>query len=744
MTIEKNFPGWFQRAVFVLLAFAVPVLVSFVIYDQIRSPVVDLVLDWDSGVVLTVPVDSFADWGGFHAGDHIVSVNGIPFADWQTIQIRNYRIEVVRGDQYLSLELPVVSVIRHNPWPLISAALIALTYWGFSLILLVRRFQHREIRLLFLTVQSLAITLFLQIAYSDFYLRQWVMDLSVACLYISAPLGFHYYLTFPVYLGTPRQRKLVLSLVYFGAIISIVFWLLRFDYALQLGIIHTVVVYTSAMGLVGYSYFFRAVPDERRRIRILLLGTILAGMPAILFYLIPTFLGLPNRLPLWLVGLFTVIAPIAYYYAILRHNLFEIDHLLNRTLVYAILSIGILLLYLGPFLLVYRLTSGEILVQMMVAAGLTLIVGLAFDRTRVYVQRLVDRLFYGGWYDYPGVVETISNALSRSTQRLQVEDVLIVQVSDLMKLHPGKLWLGGPDQTLPHKKLGGQIQIVFNLQGQYHGIWTISPRRDGDDFSATDRRILTTLAHQAEIALNNVLLIETLQKQLNEIRHAQRQLLRSREEERSRLARELHDGPIQSLVGLNLQLGLQMVEHSSPHHANENKNFSLIQELGKMQVEVKDLLSELRGVCVELRPPMLDAIGLGAAIRALSEDWTQQHNIAVELDLPTDEHLRSLPEEIRVNLYRVIQEALSNIARHAGALQVQISLVWEETHWKLIIKDNGCGFVPPASPEELIVKGHFGLTGMQERVDLIGGQLKLESAPDEGTEVLVIWPKEES
>jgi hypothetical protein len=147
------------------------------------------------------------------------------------------------------------------------------------------------------------------------------MDLSVAGLYFSASLGFHYYLTFPVYLGTHRQRKIVLILVYGSALISIAVWLLRMNNAIQLGIIHTVVVYTAAMGLVGYAYFFRAVPDERRRLRILLLGTILAGMPAILFYLIPTFLGLQQRLPLWLVGLFTVIAPIAYYYAILRHNL---------------------------------------------------------------------------------------------------------------------------------------------------------------------------------------------------------------------------------------------------------------------------------------------------------------------------------------------------------------------------------------------------------------------------------------
>jgi signal transduction histidine kinase len=738
MATEQISQNWFLRAVFALLAFAIPVLVGLVIYDQIRSPVVDLILDWDTGVLQAVFADSLADWSGFHVGDQIIQVDGIPFEDWQTFEVRNYLVEVNRGNQTHTLELPVLSIFKHNPWALISAVLIALTYWGLSLILLARRFQYREIRLLFLTVQTLAITLLLQIAYSSFYPQQWAMDLSVICLYLSAPLGFHYYLTFPVYLGAAQQRKIALVLVYLGALLSIAAWLVRIDNAVRLGVIHTIVVYTAAMGLVCYSYFFKAVPDERRRLRILLLGTILAGVPAILFYLVPTFLGFPHRMPLWLVGLFTVIAPIAYYYAILRHNLFEIDRLLNRTLVYAILSLGILILYLGPFLLIYRLTSGDILAQTMVAAGLTLIVGLAFGRTRLFVQRLVDRLFYGGWYDFPSVIETISDALSRSTQRSQVEDVLIVQVSDLMQLHPGQLWIGGPDQTLPHKKIGRQIQFAFDLQNQYQGIWTISPRRDGDDFSDSDRRILSTLAHQAEIALNNVLLIETLQKQLSEIRKTQRQLLRSREEERSRLARELHDGPIQTLVGLNLQLGLNLVEQTGETRNSKAETSSpFSQSLLEMRKDVKALLGELRTVCAELRPPMLDAIGLGAAIRALSEDWTQENGIAVQLELPGDDRFRSLPEEVRVNLYRVIQEALTNAARHASPGQVYISLVREEAFWQLLIKDDGCGFVPPFSPDELTAKGHFGLAGIQERVDLIGGKLELKSAPDEGTEVLV-------
>jgi signal transduction histidine kinase len=158
-----------------------------------------------------------------------------------------------------------------------------------------------------------------------------------------------------------------------------------------------------------------------------------------------------------------------------------------------------------------------------------------------------------------------------------------------------------------------------------------------------------------------------------------------------------------------------------------------------MRIEVKGLLAELREVCAELRPPMLDALGLGAAIRALAEDWTQQQNIPIQLDLPANTFLQSLSEEVIVNLYRVIQEALTNIARHAQAHQVWLSLIWDNPNLRMMVKDDGRGFIPPLAPDELTAQGHFGLRGMQERIELIGGQITLNSAPGEGTEVVVTW-----
>jgi signal transduction histidine kinase len=163
-----------------------------------------------------------------------------------------------------------------------------------------------------------------------------------------------------------------------------------------------------------------------------------------------------------------------------------------------------------------------------------------------------------------------------------------------------------------------------------------------------------------------------------------------------------------------------------------------VEVLQDMRAEVRQLLADLRQVCAALRPPMLDALGLGAALRALAEDWSAQCGVPVHFDLPPNATLRSLPGEVAVNLYRVVQEALANVARHAAAQRVSIRLAWEGTRLVLTVQDDGQGFVVPADFHSLTAQGHFGLVGMQERVDLIGGTWMVESTPGQGTTVRVV------
>ncbi len=744
--------SWILHLAFTLLALIVPLLISYEIIDQIRTPAIDFSLDWQTGVIQQVPQKSTANASGFMPGDIILAVNGIPYAGWDgrkpyTPSLGVSSLEIQRGDQTLTLELPIFPLIQYN-WPsLVSAVLIAFSYWVSSLWLLLRRFHRKEIRILFIAGQAIAISLLAPMANLRLRSVDWPIHISVAALYLSAPLILHHYLTFPVTIGSARQRRWILTPIYSLWPAAITGWLWGRFWGRQFGILYTVVVIIAALLVMGYVYLRRAAPADRRRLRLIVIGTLLAGIPAIFFYLLPDFLRLPNRLPLWVVGPFTVIAPVSYLYAILRHNLFGIDRLLNRTLVYIILSLGILIVYIGPYLLIYRLLQGDPLVEILLVVGLGFLVGTSFNWTRARVQQLVDRLFYGGWYDYPGVVETISDALARCTEREQLTEVLTRQGPGLMQLQEGQLWIGGSGEKPPQRTDPAQLEWDLSFQEERRGLWIVAPRWDGEDFSEDDRRILKTIAAQAETALGNVLLIETLRHQLADIRQIQHQLLRSREEERARLARDLHDGPLQVLVGMNMHLGMLLSTPApgegrkpcAPPSLPMGEGQEMKEVVLSMRAEVRALLTDLRQVCTELRPPMLDTLGLGAALRALAGEWSAQSGLEAHIDLPEDASLRTLSGEVAVNLYRVAQEALSNVARHAAAHQVSLNLKWEAGRLELSLHDDGKGFILPNTPDALTSAGHFGLAGMEERVGLIGGRLAVESAPGQGTTIRVIW-----
>lgn len=733
MPPERTPRDWLVRSTCLLIACIIPVLTAYLVYFHWSTPALDCKVNWQTGVVLDVPQGSFADNAGLQPGDVIETVEGIPFKDWKRTGVENRAVVVRRGGQHLTLELAVLSLAAINLPHLLSAIVVALTFWGVGVFVYWRRPRQFEARLFFVMVQSVGTGLLFFLPFPDMSIRpRWMEVLSSTGFHLAGPLLVHFYLTFPIVLGRPRQRRRVLGSLYALMVVALACRLSSTDWGLRLTFLYNTLEIVGAIGILIYAYLRQVTPDGRRRLRLVLLGGLLSTTPSFFFYLVPTIAGSSSRMPDWMVGPFIITAPISYLLAIVRHNLFDIDRVLNRTIVYAILAFAIFLLYLGPFLLIYRLLPGDWLLQVFVVAGLTLLVGLGFDWTRVRVQRWVDRLFYGGWYDYPRVVETISDALARSIERAALSDVLTRQVPALMQLEPGHLSID--DERVP-PATGPRLELPLAFQGAARGVWVVGRRRDGEEFTASDRRILNTLARQAEVTLGNVLLVEMLRRQLDEIRasretlaQAQRQLLRSREEERARLARDLHDGPIQDLVGLNMQLGLLLAGGNAP----------VAEPLAEMRGEVRTLLTTLRQACAELRPPMLDTMGLGAALRVLAGEWSAQSGVALALDLPPDASLRALPGETAVNLYRLVQEALSNIARHAAARSASIKLQWQGDCLTVTIHDDGCGFVVPPTLHGLATQGHFGLVGMQERATLIGAQWSVESLPGQGTTVRIV------
>ncbi|MBB3261896.1 signal transduction histidine kinase [Paraburkholderia bannensis] len=201
----------------------------------------------------------------------------------------------------------------------------------------------------------------------------------------------------------------------------------------------------------------------------------------------------------------------------------------------------------------------------------------------------------------------------------------------------------------------------------------------------------------------------------------------ARENEQKRLARELHDDLGQRLVALKMALARHQAEliKESP-----NVDSAHLASLGDISVQIDELTVSVRRIAADLRPLLLDDFGLEAALESMAHDFEQRHSVTVHCDL--DPQMPRLDEFISTALFRVAQEALTNIARHASARTVTLDLSGYGTTIRLRIRDDGTGFDTHAAARA----DAFGLTGMGERMLQLGGTLSIESKPGKGTEIV--------
>ncbi len=221
---------------------------------------------------------------------------------------------------------------------------------------------------------------------------------------------------------------------------------------------------------------------------------------------------------------------------------------------------------------------------------------------------------------------------------------------------------------------------------------------------------------------------ETERKQMEaDLADLKRRQIEGREAERLHLSQELHDGPLQDLIGLTFHM--KAFSDLLP----ETVDIRPVQEI---QANIQQVVRTLRTICGDLRPPTLAPFGLEKAIRSHAEDFQDLHpEIMMGLDLMPDGQL--LPEKVRLALFRVYQQALMNVLRHAHARHVLIRLALTEDEVLLEVTDDGKGFTMPGRWIDLARKGHLGLVGVSERVEAIGGQLNVESEEGKGTRLWV-------
>ena len=207
-------------------------------------------------------------------------------------------------------------------------------------------------------------------------------------------------------------------------------------------------------------------------------------------------------------------------------------------------------------------------------------------------------------------------------------------------------------------------------------------------------------------------------------RDAVRRVVEAQELERARLARELHDETGQALT--SILLGLKPLER----YAESDEARAAVASVRELVVST---LQNVRRLAVELRPSALDDFGLVAAVERLTDTFREQSGLTV--DLETQLGGERLPPEGETTLYRVIQEALTNIVKHSGASRVSILLQRQSGKVMAIVEDDGSGFDPSSTRKDAV-----GLAGMRERISLAGGRLQVESSPGSGTTLVAEVP----
>ena len=418
--------------------------------------------------------------------------------------------------------------------------------------------------------------------------------------------------------------------------------------------------------------------------------------------------------------LVVLLIPLCLGVAILRHRLWDIDVVINRTLVYGALTasvVGLYVLVVGYLGAVFR--TDDNLAASLVAAGL---VAVLFQPLRDRLQRGVNRLTYGERDDPYAVLSRLGRRLEATLVPDAVLPAIVETVAQALRLPYAAIALQhGEGSTIVSaygRPVDDPVRLPLVYQREAVGELLLAPRSPGEAFGASDRRLLDDLARQAGVAVHALRLTADL-------RRSRERLVTAREEERRRLRRDLHDGlgPMLGSLTLKLDVAGDLLERD-PAAAR-----ALL--LG-LKAQAQCGIGDIRRLVYALRPPALDDLGLAAALREEAAQY-DHHGLRVAVEAP--ERLPPLPAAVEVAAFRIAQEALTNVARHAGARTCSVRLSLDEAAGEVCLEigDDGRGLAPKRG------RG-VGLASMRERAEELGGTCVVEPLPAGGTRVRASLP----
>jgi signal transduction histidine kinase len=473
--------------------------------------------------------------------------------------------------------------------------------------------------------------------------------------------------------------------------------------------------------------FVRSRGEERQQLKWVAFGVAIMGLE-LLGWFAADAVGIELS---WIWDTLTIIpVPAAIGFAILKYRLYDIDLVINKTVVYGAMAAFITAVYVAVVVGIGRAIGSTRNLALSIAA--TALVAAAFQPVRERVQRFANRLVYGKRATPYEVLSEFSGGMSHTV----ASEELLLRMARIVAEGTGAaradVWLRiGPElvreaswpeddksrkEAIPvgeaiETVVGSDRAVPVRHQGELLGVIGVN-KSPGGTVTPADEKLLEDLASQAGLVLRNVRLIE-------ELKTSRQRLVTAQDEERRRLERDLHDGAQQRLVAISLALRM------ARRLADPDKDGPLGERLDQASDELGRALDELREFARGIHPAILTERGLVPALESLAERSTVPVTVEAALD-------GRLPASLEATAYFVVSEALANVGKYSKATAVNVRAEAADGTLTVVVVDDGIGGADPSRGS--------GLRGLQDRVAAVDGTLEIESPPGRGTRLTARVP----
>lgn len=532
------------------------------------------------------------------------------------------------------------------------------------------------------------------------------------------------------------------------------------------------------------------------RVRLTFSSFVLGFTPLLLLSLLPNLLG-NVFIPFEINFIWLLFIPLSFAYSLSSRRNRKIERLISHVIVYYLASV----LFIGGYLVIADALTFFVPAWegywIWAIAGMAMVLLFLITRANQLIQRIVNWVLYGSEKTRLDLLAQVTDSLGLVLDRGKLKQILVDELAALIPTSGNILFLkngngnlavqGSSEGYMSQIPLGFSIPlngslatfvkdrgpviddanvikrvldaatltvgeqniltaqenglwIALRSAEELHGLLLLGCKQAGDPFNHVDPKVWHIVAHQAGVAAHNLLLAEDITVSRNELAIAHQQLLYTSEQERRQIAYELHDNAVQQLLGVNLQaVALQKkVYFLLP---KDTSSTSVDLEFQSLRREILGVTSQLREMIGELRPAGLEEFGLGSALESFIHSLQRQMGQTLpQIELQIEQGDQRIPNNVAICVFRVSQESLRNIMRHANASSINIKLSITEQEVALDITDNGLGFTVPSRLSELTRDNHFGLVGMAERISWVNGNLDIQSTLGHGTHIMVRVP----